>query len=48
MLQNKVSNNSTDTADGYPWADLQGTVVDMGGGSGHVSIGLAQVHISLS
>jgi hypothetical protein len=42
-----VANHLTDTVDGYPWAELQGTVVDMGGGSGHVSVELAEVRLSL-
>ncbi len=29
--------------DSFPWGDLNGTVVDVGGGSGKVSITLAQV-----
>lgn len=27
----------------FPWESLEGTVVDVGGGSGHVSIALAKV-----
>lgn len=39
----KVVNNIVELRDNYSWADLKGTVVDIGGGSGHVSILLARV-----
>lgn len=39
----EVVNNVVELRDNYPWADLQGTVVDIGGGSGHVSIEMARV-----
>ena len=29
--------------DYFPWESLKGTVVDIGGGSGHISIALARV-----
>lgn len=32
--------------DCFSWGELKGTVVDVGGGSGHVSIALARVSIS--
>lgn len=38
-----VTNNVVELRDNYPWAKLKGTVVDIGGGSGHVSIELAKV-----
>ena len=38
-----VTNNVVELRDNYPWADLKGTVVDIGGGSGHVSMELAKV-----
>ena len=39
----QVVNNDVELRDKYPWADLKGTIVDIGGGSGHVSIELARV-----
>lgn len=38
-----VENSVIELRDNFPWASLQGTVVDIGGGSGHVAILLAQV-----
>lgn len=29
--------------DSFPWGELTGTIVDVGGGSGHISIALAKV-----
>lgn len=42
---NEVENSVTELRDNFPWADLKGTVVDIGGGSGHVAIILARVSI---
>lgn len=36
-------NNIVELRDNYPWANLKGTIVDIGGGSGHVSIEMARV-----
>ncbi|KAI3319733.1 S-adenosyl-L-methionine-dependent methyltransferase [Xylariaceae sp. AK1471] len=38
----KMVNNLVELQDNYRWADLEGTVVDIGGGSGHVSMQLAR------
>ncbi|KAI0389874.1 putative O-methyltransferase [Xylariaceae sp. FL0594] len=39
----KVNERGTELRDGFPWASLrEGKVVDMGGGSGHISISLAR------
>lgn len=38
-----MENSVTELRDNFPWGNLKGTVVDIGGGSGHVSIILAQV-----
>ncbi|KAI4221808.1 MAG: hypothetical protein L6R36_006626 [Xanthoria steineri] len=44
----KMTNNVVELRDNYPWAKLKGTVVDIGGGSGHVSIELAKLFPHLS
>ncbi|RYP28273.1 hypothetical protein DL767_007293 [Monosporascus sp. MG133] len=44
----RMENSVTELRDNFPWADLKGTVVDIGGGSGHVSIILAQEFPQLS
>lgn len=41
--EDKVVNNVVELRDNYPWAQLKGTVVDIGGGSGHISIEMARV-----
>ncbi|KAI0013980.1 S-adenosyl-L-methionine-dependent methyltransferase [Xylariaceae sp. FL0662B] len=38
----KMENSIAELRDNFHWADLKGTVVDIGGGSGHVSIILAR------
>ena len=38
-----VNLNINALKDSFPWDNLKGTVVDVGGGSGKVSITLAQV-----
>lgn len=39
-----VDRQVAELRDSYPWAGLKdGTVVDIGGGSGHISIALAKV-----
>jgi methylase of polypeptide subunit release factors len=38
-----VDRHIDELRDSYDWEKLQGTVVDVGGGSGHISIALAQV-----
>ncbi|KAH8653814.1 S-adenosyl-L-methionine-dependent methyltransferase [Xylariales sp. PMI_506] len=38
----RMENSVTELRDNFHWADLKGTVVDIGGGSGHVSINLAR------
>jgi len=45
-----VNERGTELRDGFPWASLgSGKVVDVGGGSGHISIKLARVsHMSFS
>ncbi|KAL8752875.1 MAG: hypothetical protein Q9199_005443 [Rusavskia elegans] len=44
----KMTNNVVELRDNYPWANLKGTVVDIGGGSGHVSIEMAKFFPHLS
>ncbi|KAL3485019.1 hypothetical protein BJX62DRAFT_243350 [Aspergillus germanicus] len=39
----KVDRQITELCDEFPWDTLEGTVVDVGGGSGHVSMELAKV-----
>ena len=41
MRESIVDRKPSVLADLYPWGDLKGTVVDVGGGSGHVAITLA-------
>jgi len=44
MLYFIVNERGTELRDSFPWATLgSGKVVDVGGGSGHISIGLARV-----
>lgn len=39
-----VDRQIVELRDGYPWQSLKnGKVVDIGGGTGHISIGLARV-----
>ena len=40
---NKVANATAELKDNYPWTNIKGTVVDIGGGSGHVSMEMARV-----
>ncbi|KAH7256096.1 S-adenosyl-L-methionine-dependent methyltransferase [Fusarium tricinctum] len=44
----RMENSVTELRDNFPWQSLNGTVVDIGGGSGHVSIILAQTFPQLS
>lgn len=44
----KIDRHITELKDGFPWGNLQGTVVDVGGGSGHISISLAREFPRLS
>ncbi|KAI0841458.1 O-methyltransferase [Hypoxylon sp. FL0890] len=44
----RVDRQITELKDGFPWGNIQGTVVDVGGGSGHVSIALARAFPHLS
>ena len=46
LTNDEVKNNIVELRDSYPWADLKGTVVDVGGGSGHTSIELARVSLN--
>ena len=39
----EVESSINELRDHFPWTQLKGTVVDIGGGSGHVSMILAQV-----
>ncbi|ORY04449.1 S-adenosyl-L-methionine-dependent methyltransferase [Clohesyomyces aquaticus] len=39
----KMDRHIDELRDSYDWAKLQGTVVDVGGGSGHISIALARL-----
>ena len=41
--ENEVKNHVDELRDIYPWASLKGTIVDIGGGSGHMSIEMARV-----
>lgn len=43
-----VDRQISELRDSYDWNALKGTVVDVGGGSGHVSVSLAQVSQPLS
>lgn len=44
MLHLLVNERGTELRDSFAWASLgNGKVVDVGGGSGHISIGLARV-----
>lgn len=39
-----VNERDTELRDSFPWASLgSGKIVDIGGGSGHISMGLAKV-----
>ena len=40
-----VDRHINELRDCFPWGSLKGTVVDVGGGSGHISIALARVSI---
>jgi hypothetical protein len=43
-LNHAVDRQVAELRDGYPWASLKnGKVVDIGGGTGHISIALARV-----
>ncbi|KAI0102148.1 S-adenosyl-L-methionine-dependent methyltransferase [Nemania sp. FL0031] len=44
----RMENSVTELRDNFPWEQLKGTVVDIGGGSGHVSIILAKEFPHLS
>ncbi|KAI1812318.1 S-adenosyl-L-methionine-dependent methyltransferase [Poronia punctata] len=44
----RMGRNITQLIDSFPWQKLEGTVVDVGGGSGHVSMELAKLFPRLS
>ncbi|ROV90631.1 hypothetical protein VMCG_10003 [Cytospora schulzeri] len=44
----RMENSINELSENFPWADLKGTVVDIGGGSGHVSIILARLFPQLN
>ena len=45
-LHNTVDRQVTELRDGYPWESLtNGKVVDIGGGTGHISLALARVYL---
>ncbi|OTA89001.1 hypothetical protein M434DRAFT_115210 [Hypoxylon sp. CO27-5] len=44
----KIDRQITELKDCFPWENLQGIVVDVGGGSGHISISLARKFPHLS
>ncbi|KFA51580.1 hypothetical protein S40293_03967 [Stachybotrys chartarum IBT 40293] len=46
--ESDIDRQISELQDNYPWADLKGTVVDVGGGSGHVSVALARLFPHLS
>jgi tRNA A58 N-methylase Trm61 len=41
-----VDRQIAELRDCFPWGDINGTVVDVGGGSGHISMALARVSFS--
>ncbi|KAK7734289.1 hypothetical protein SLS53_007939 [Cytospora paraplurivora] len=43
----KMDRHINELRDSFPWDTLNGTVVDVGGGSGHISIALARLYPSL-
>ncbi|KAI1389027.1 O-methyltransferase [Hypoxylon trugodes] len=44
----KIDRQVTEVVDGFPWDGIRGTVVDVGGGSGHLSVSLARAFPHLS